>query len=314
MRSTTPIVSFGLPVRNGERHIHRVVDSLLAQSFQDIEVVISDNASTDRTPEICREYAARDPRVRYSANEKNIGVLANFNRLPGLARGTYYRWMGCDDWLEPDYAAECVAAFAANPAAIAVTTYQAHVDDEGRRVYHEHVGPRVTSSEPHARFGRMLWFLHQPHWLMDPIFSLYRRDVLLSTRLHRHMARADRILAAELSLKGPYAHVPRHLSNRRLVYETESDVTRRVQAPEGERAIDSQWKRLSELFDVIRTAPLTPAQRTWCHFYALRYFVLDVRHEWLTQRLSPRLHALARRLGLSRARLRSLTARTPNDD
>lgn len=313
MSSAAPTVSFGLPVRNGERHIHRVVGSLLAQTLDDIEVVISDNDSTDRTPEICREYAARDRRVRFCPNDRNIGILANFNRLPGLARGTYYRWIGCDDWLEPDYAAECVAAFEAHPEAIAVSTYQAHVDDEGRRVYREHRGARVTSSEPDERFARMLWFLHQEHWLFDPIFSMFRRDVLLDSALHRPVAGADRILAAELALKGPYAHVPRQLSNRRLVYETEEDVARRCQPPEGPPNVDSEWRRFTELLDVVRQAPLSPRQRARCRIAALRYFLLDVRYRrWM--RLRPRLSALARRLGVSRTQLRALTSRSHDGD
>ena len=75
-----PHVSVGLPVRNGERFLARALDSLLAQDHADLEIVVSDNASDDATPDICRQYARQDSRVRYQRNESNIGLVANFNR------------------------------------------------------------------------------------------------------------------------------------------------------------------------------------------------------------------------------------------
>jgi glycosyltransferase involved in cell wall biosynthesis len=122
MSPGAPKVTIGLPVRNGERFLERAIDSVLGQTFDDLEPVISDNASTDRTQEICASYASRDPRVRVFRNDPDIGVLRNFNRLVELARGEYFRWLGVDDWLELDYVSECVAALDANPHCIAVTT------------------------------------------------------------------------------------------------------------------------------------------------------------------------------------------------
>ena len=69
----SPLLSIGLPVYNGERFLAQALDCLLAQTFRDFEIIISDNASTDRTPEICRAYARRDPRVRYVCNQRNLG-------------------------------------------------------------------------------------------------------------------------------------------------------------------------------------------------------------------------------------------------
>ena len=97
-----PRVSFAIPVRNGERFLGRALDSLLAQDFDDFEIVVCDNASTDKTPEVMRRYAERDRRVRCTRNEEDIGQIENFNRVYELARGEFFRWMGADDWLEPD--------------------------------------------------------------------------------------------------------------------------------------------------------------------------------------------------------------------
>src|SRR5687767_14896710 len=86
----TPGVSVGVPVYNGEDYLAECLESLLKQSFEDFELILSDNGSTDATEQICREYAARDARIRYLREPENRGGSWNFNRLPRLARGEYF--------------------------------------------------------------------------------------------------------------------------------------------------------------------------------------------------------------------------------
>jgi glycosyltransferase involved in cell wall biosynthesis len=117
-----PRVSFGIPVRNGGSFLGRALDSLLAQDFDDFEIVVCDNASTDKTPEVMQRYAERDPRVRCILNEEDIGQIENFNRVYELSRGEFFRWMGADDWLEPAYARKCVAVLDTRPDAVGATT------------------------------------------------------------------------------------------------------------------------------------------------------------------------------------------------
>ena len=97
MSAGVPLVSVGLPVYNGERYLREAVDSVLGQTYVNLELVISDNASTDATEAICREYAARDPRVRYHRAERNRGAVWNFNRAFELARGEFFMWQAFDD-------------------------------------------------------------------------------------------------------------------------------------------------------------------------------------------------------------------------
>ena len=97
MADSQPLVSIGMPVYNGERFIRQALDSLLAQDCENFELIISDNASADGTQEICLEYAAQDGRIRYYRNENNLGALANFNRVLGLAQGPYFMWAAHDD-------------------------------------------------------------------------------------------------------------------------------------------------------------------------------------------------------------------------
>lgn len=114
----TPKISIGVPVYNGERVLRRAIDSLRAQTCDALEIVICDNASTDGTPEICREYAACDPRVKYVRNERNIGPIANFRRVMELAGGEYFAWNAADD-VRPTRALEdCVKALESSPEAV----------------------------------------------------------------------------------------------------------------------------------------------------------------------------------------------------
>src|SRR5215218_525857 len=104
-----PAASVGVPVYNGEEFLAPALDAILAQDYADFELIISDNASTDGTQEIARQYAARDPRVRYSRNETNIGAVGNFNRVFALSTGKYFMWAGAHDLRHPSMLSRCIA-------------------------------------------------------------------------------------------------------------------------------------------------------------------------------------------------------------
>ncbi len=110
MASEKPLVSIGLSVYNGERFISHALDSLLSQEFEDFELIISDNASTDRTGQICLEYAARDKRIRYYRNEYNRGAVWNFNSVFKLSCGEYFMWASHDDYFDRRYLSSCLDA------------------------------------------------------------------------------------------------------------------------------------------------------------------------------------------------------------
>jgi len=114
-----PKVSIGLPVYNGENYLRNALESILDQTFRDFEVIISDNASTDRTGEICREYAAKDPRIRYCRNDRNLGAAGNFNRAFELSSGEYFKWAAHDDVIERDFLSSCVSVLDEDPSVVA---------------------------------------------------------------------------------------------------------------------------------------------------------------------------------------------------
>jgi glycosyltransferase involved in cell wall biosynthesis len=106
--SSEPLVTVGVPVYNAERYVAQSIDTLLAQTFRDFAIVISDNASTDRTGEICERYAKRDPRIRYHRNDVNIGMPGNFNLTFSMARSKYFRWATADDYCAPEMLQDAV--------------------------------------------------------------------------------------------------------------------------------------------------------------------------------------------------------------
>lgn len=270
-----PRLSFGLPVRNGARFLRRALDSFVAQDFQDFEVVISDNGSDDETEAICREMAEHDSRFRYCPNEGDIGQIENFNRVFQLSRGKYFRWIGADDWLEPRYASECVAALEANPSAIGVTTLWRLVDDEGGVEFEEYAGARVDSPRVRERLKRLLWFL-QPgrnRLFFDPIYSMLRRDALERTALLPIDPWTDRFLALELCLLGPFCHVHECLASRRAAREGPAIRLPRYHKRYGQKRFPPVYTMYQGFASIIRKQPLPLAQKLVLGFVVFVHWV-----------------------------------------
>jgi glycosyltransferase involved in cell wall biosynthesis len=299
---SAPRLSFGLPVYNGARSIGRAIRSILEQSFGDFELVISDNCSSDATAAIVRELALADPRVRFFPREFNAGIVANFNRAFRLARGEYFRWIGADDWLEPRYAEKCVTELDRHPEAIGVTTYQAHWNERGQKRYLEHEGPRVDSPHAHRRFHVCLWLLNEDYRRFDPMYSLHRRRALERTRGLRPVFNGDQMLAAELSLLGPYVHIPECLANRGIPRANELGVLELLRPPGHPPLTRRPEQYLKTLHQLIQAAPLEPRERLACYGSVLLYY-LD-KFEWV--RIRPLRAALGeqlRRIGVPMDRL-----------
>ena len=123
MSESSPALSIGLAVRNGRNVIERCIESILSQDFTDLELVVCDNASDDGTIEMLDKYARADRRIRLSANQVNIGSHENMRRVLEASRGTFFRWISADDWLEPRCLSTCVRALESHPDAIGVTTW-----------------------------------------------------------------------------------------------------------------------------------------------------------------------------------------------
>jgi glycosyltransferase involved in cell wall biosynthesis len=161
-----------MPVYNGEDTLRRALDSLLGQSFADFELVISDNASTDGTESICREYAERDPRIRYVRQSKNLDVVVNFKFVLDEARGDYFMWAASDDTRSRDFVEVNIKFLSANPEYVASTSPNGF---EGRSLDKDSLVSFALDSDVYGRFDRFL----ENCWASHGIFySLVRTKVL----------------------------------------------------------------------------------------------------------------------------------------
>lgn len=152
-----PLVSIGMPVYNGEKYIRQALDSLLAQDFKDFELIISDNASTDCTAEICQKYLVRDQRIKYHRNNINLGLWENFNKVLTLARGLYFMWAACDDIWEPSYISKLIKIIESNKSIVLASTDFDNIDENGKqtRTY-----PKILKlSSLETIFKRLLQFI-----------------------------------------------------------------------------------------------------------------------------------------------------------
>src|SRR6266699_1696184 len=130
--SALPLVSLGLPVYNGEQFLVACLDSLINQTYPRLEIVISDNASTDATQRICEEYARRDRRILYVRADHNGGSVWNHRRVLELSAGTLFRWCGADDIIAPEFIQACVEMLLAQPDAVLAFPQTVLIDAEGR--------------------------------------------------------------------------------------------------------------------------------------------------------------------------------------
>jgi glycosyltransferase involved in cell wall biosynthesis len=104
-----PLVSIGIPTYNRANLLGRAIESVLAQDYPNLELLICDNASTDNTRQVCEAYVAQHPKLRYIRQPKNEGATGNFRAAFENTRGEFFAWLGDDDWMDRSYVARCAA-------------------------------------------------------------------------------------------------------------------------------------------------------------------------------------------------------------
>jgi glycosyltransferase involved in cell wall biosynthesis len=269
-----PCVSVGLPVFNGERYVGAAIESILAQSFRDLELIVSDNASTDRTEAICRSYAARDERVRYYRNRENLGAARNFNQTFERSSGRYFKWAAHDDVVAPDFLRACVEVLDRDPAVVLCSSEMKIIDETGAVVEdYDSKLEGIDSTKPSRRFADLVLIDHPCYEL----FGLVRADVLRKTSLLRGYIASDRVLLAELGLYGRFHTVPACLFLSRdhpgRALRTAPFHLRAEwfdPANRGHRVFP-HWRFFSEYFGCVRRAPISHAQQVRCYLSLLRW-------------------------------------------
>jgi len=197
-----PTISVGLPVYNSERSLRRAIESLRSQTYERLEIVICDNASTDGTEVICREYAARDPRVKYFRNERNIGSIRNFRRVMELSRGEYFTWTAADDERPAGALEECVKALEHCPEAVMVHgPIEAQLPAPPAVVV---VPNEMDLSSPRADERVTTFTRRLEH--NGILFGVYRRAALATSVLGNHFGH-DYLFCLKVCLLGPIAYI-----------------------------------------------------------------------------------------------------------
>lgn len=280
-----------MPVHNGEKYLPAALDSLLGQTFADFELIISDNASTDRTEAICRDYAARDSRIRYSRNDKNIGAAPNMNHTLRLAVGEYFKWAAHDDLHAPSYLMQCVEVLDQDPSVVLCNSKTQHIDSNGVRIgLEDRRGGLVVDSQgrtlrlpPHdppkrldspCAYRRFADILTKPLACVD-IFGLIRCGVLRSTHGLGAFFGSDRVLLAELALRGRFHHVPEYL----FYWRNHADQASLVDASSRQRRHGGpnqqklpKFKFLPGYCRALWKVPLPLRERALCHLALFNYY------------------------------------------
>jgi len=213
-----PVISIGLPVYNGETHIVAAINSILNQTFDNFELIVSDNCSTDATHDICESFASRDFRIRYHRNDRNVGAAANFNRVVELAQGKYFAWANHDDIWATTYFEECMRALETAPKAVLAYTKSAKVDASGHAVAHLLSDLALDAESPAERLRRFhdlfrvidrrkAWGQDLIEGLWTPVYGLIRLNALRKTGLIGPYISSDTVLLEELLMIGSFVEV-----------------------------------------------------------------------------------------------------------
>lgn len=268
MSGNRPRVSIGLPVYNGAAYLAETLDSLLDQTWTDFELIISDNASTDATQDICRSYAARDARIRYLRNRENLGAAANYNRVFHLSSGEYFKWAAADDLCAPEFLERCVEVLDREASVVLCYPRAQAIDEQGKVIRDYPSKPNAASARPQERFYE---FVCVPHPCVA-VFGLIRASALRRTQLIGNFASADRPLLGELSLMGRFFELPEFLFFYRnhpqqswRAYPTRQAVQAWYDPARAKKVTLPHWRLLREHLGSIRRAPLDRNERASCY-------------------------------------------------
>lgn len=280
-KNNKPRVSIGMPIYNAEKYLRESLDALLAQTYSDFELIISDNASTDATEEICREYQSKDSRIRYYRNQTNLGGAKNFNRVFELSGGEYFKWAAYDDLCAPEFVERCVEVLDSQPSVVLCYPKGKEIDEEGREIREYTEDLNIRSSKPQERFYQLFETNGLYHGVQT--FGVMRSSALRQTLLLGNYPHADRALLAELALRGEFCEVPEYLFERRI-HEGNSihkgraqkeKVTDEVLAnwfdPKNKgKLLLPRWRRYYEYWDAVGRADLSWDERISCYLQIMR--------------------------------------------
>ena len=196
-----PLVSLGVFLRNEHQFIRESLASLQAQDYSNLEIVISDNCSTDGTDEICRQMCDSDPRVSFERQEQNIGAAANSIYVLERASGKYFMWASGHDLWSPDLISTAVAALEERPDAALAYASSSWIDADGQPLDKESGWYDTRGMNPMVRLFMAFW------GNLHPVLGLIRTEYLKDIPKLHACSGSDQIILAELALRGDFLHV-----------------------------------------------------------------------------------------------------------
>ncbi len=230
-----PLVSLGVFVRNEGRFIRQSLESLQAQDYENLEIIISDNCSTDDTEAICRELGTSDERVKYERQETNIGATANAVRVLDRASGKYFMWASGHDLWAPDLVSKCVAALDAHPGAALAYASSTWIDADDAALVKESGWYDTRGLDAIGRFFMAFW------GNLHPVLGLIRTEYLRDLPKIHACAGSDQIILTELALRGDFIHVPDSSWSRRAPRATETHKERIRRYTSEEFGLAGSW-------------------------------------------------------------------------
>jgi len=207
-----PIVCVGLPVYNGGKTLSQAIESILSQDFENIQLIISDNCSTDNTEEICLKYQKMDKRVHYYRLEENLGASKNFLNVFGLSNAPYFMWASHDDLRERSFISKCLEKIESDPS-IALVYPQTKVLDANSRflgIANDHLN--TDQDNPIERFRHLIWEIG----MCNMFYGLYRTNIIKKVRSWGKTLFGDNLMLAEIALLGKIVQINDALFVRRL--------------------------------------------------------------------------------------------------
>jgi glycosyltransferase involved in cell wall biosynthesis len=275
MVNKIPKISVGMPVYNGEPYLEKSIQATLAQTYEDFELIISDNASTDKTPEICQDYAGRDKRITYIRNKRNIGAANNYNQLFREAKGIYFRWFNADDLCSEALHEKCLAILDSRPDTVLSYGKTDIIDSEGKLIQHYDDRLDLQQESVVDRFKTF----SQVVGLTNAIYGLMRRSALEQTILmgDAKFPAADTNLMGELVLQGKIVEIPETLFFRRMHEDASSwdrsNLNKQQTFWKGTGAnskfVMPTFKKDFAYFKAINKAPITSSEK-----WQLRTFIM----------------------------------------
>lgn len=261
----SPLVTIGIPVYNDEKWLARSLDNVIAQQYTNLEIIIADDCSVDRSGEICREYARRDNRIRFLQNKFNLGALKNHNMLFEISQGDYFAWGSGHDYFHPSFVSACVQVLQQDDSTVLCYPQAEYIAYDERPIRRTSELLEIRGTTPGARFKSLINAAVNPNMY----YGLFRSRALAQSALHRKAMGGDLLFLAEMALLGGIAQIDEVLVYRKhnRLDETSEESTKRwiknVIQPRGIglEGITPWLDMASEYFKIIDAAPVSPEEK-----------------------------------------------------